>query len=180
MLEIPGDDEVGDLVPGGRGDFARVEQFDFVRRVVALDVEPVMIGPHQAELDAAVVRGLQKPPLQGALKIWTVVVVIPVEDEGVDAVVGRRIDLLRHDLGIGFVGVSPDRSFGLFMAGKARLGLSNEVPLGEAGILGLVPTRIGVLAGIVIGGDGDFRHRRSGVARRNQQQHRCESQKNGE
>ena len=165
VLEIPRDDEVGDLVPGGRGDLAGVEQLDLVRRVVALDVEPVVIGPHQAELDAAVVRGLQKAPLQRALQVGAVVVVIPVEDEGIDAVVGGGVNLLGHDLGIGFVGVAPKRDLGLLMAREARLGLPDEVPLGEPGILGLVPPRVGMLAGIVIGGDGDFRSGGSRMAK---------------
>ena len=165
MLEVAGDDEVGDLVPRGPGNLAGIEQLDLVGGVVALNVIPVVVGPHEAELDAAVVRGLQEAAIEGALEVWAVVVVIPIEDEGVDAVVRGGLDLLGHDGGIRFVSVAPKGHLGLLMARETGLGLPDEVPLGETGILGLVPSRVGVLAGVVVRGDGDFRSRGSGTAR---------------
>ena len=62
-----------------------------------------MVGPHEGELDAAVVGRLEETLVNRAIEERAVVVVIPVEDEGINAVVGGGGDLPGHDLRIGFV-----------------------------------------------------------------------------
>ena len=114
-----------------------------------------MLLPCPVLFHAARCASVSLPQRKRARPKRTVVVVIPVEDKGIDSIIGGRIDLLGHYPGIRLVRVAPQRDFGLLVSGEARLGFPDEVPLGEPGILRLVPARIGVLARVVIGGNGD-------------------------
>jgi len=83
---------------------------------------------------------------------------IPIEDEGVDAMVGGGIDFFGHDLRIGFVLVSPERDLGLLVAGKPRLGRFEQFPFAPALALGLLVARIiRVVLAEVITGHGHLR-----------------------
>jgi len=71
------------------GDGARVPQ----GRVVASsgkDVNEIMIGPHQGELDAVAIRGLQKALAQAAIRKASVIVAIPVKQDGGGSVIIPR------------------------------------------------------------------------------------------
>ena len=87
-----------------------------------------------------------------------VVVVVPVEDERIDAVVGGGGDLLLHDFRIRFIGVSPERHVGLVVAGETRFGRLDQFPFGPALALVLLVARIaGVVVAEIVTGDGDPR-----------------------
>ncbi len=157
VLEVSGDDQVANFVPGRGRDFARIQQLEIViGGIVALDVIPVMVRPHEGELHAGVVGGVEKTFVQRIVEIRSVIVIIPVEDKGIHAVVGSGGDFLRHDFGLRFVLITPKRRLGLHVSGKTRLGGFDFIPLREAGILVFVPARIRMRAGIIIGGNGDW------------------------
>ena len=145
---------VGDGFPGRLVDGARIEQLAGIGRVVALDVIPIVVRPHDREAEPVVVGSLEESPVQRAFKIRAVVVMIPIEDERFEPMVCGRIDLAGHHQGIRFILVAPERNLGLQLTGKTRPGAADQIPLGETRILGLVPTRMRMRAGIVVGRDG--------------------------
>jgi len=91
------------------------------------DVAQVVVAPQQRELHPVVVRSLQEAFLQRRAEVFVArhlgfVVEIPVEDEDVEAVVGRRVDFLLHHLGAILVPVAPCRDFRLLVSVEHRLG----------------------------------------------------------
>ncbi len=119
-----------------------------------MDVHPVVVGPHQRELHAAVVRRAEEALVQPTLQERAILVVVPIEQEDVDPVVGGRGDLARHGLWVGFILVAPSRHARLVMAGEARLGALDQLPLGPArAVRGLV-ARVDVVVGEIVAGDG--------------------------
>ncbi len=157
MLEIALDHEVGDHIEAGTADRAGVEQrraLDRPAQLGRMDVHPVVVGPHQRELHAVVVRRAQEAFVQPSLQERAILVVVPIEQEDVDPVIGGRGDLARHGLRVGFILVAPGRHARLAMAGEARLGALDQLPFGPARpVRGLV-ARVDVVVGEVVAGDG--------------------------
>ena len=151
---------IGDLLPGRFIDCARIEELAGISRIVALNIIPVVIRPHDREVDPFVVGSLEESPVQRPLEIGPVVVVIPIENERIESMIGRRVDLSGHHQWIGFVLVSPERRVGLLVPGKPRARFADKIPFGEARIFRFVPSRMWVRAGIVIRGNGDVRRSR--------------------
>ena len=132
-----------------------------------MDVGPIVIGPHQAELHPAVVGGLEIAQIEAAVEERAVVVVVPIEDEGVDGVVGGGVDLAGHHLRVRLVLVAPERHVRLLMAGKAGPGRLDQLPLRPAAALGLFVARLaGMVVGEIVAGHGDFRRLRGPGVRR--------------
>src|ERR1017187_5140285 len=99
-----------------RQDTSGVEQFLRRTSAVGMDVEPIVVCPHQREIQPPIVPRLQKAMIDGTVQEWTVVVVVPVENERVDAMVCGRGYLLRHHRRVGFVRVSPKRNVWLVVS----------------------------------------------------------------
>ena len=98
-----------------------------------------------------------------------VVVVIPVENENVDPVVGCRVDLTGHLRRVFFVGISPGRHFGLLLAVETGTGFLDQFPFGPAVALEAVVTSVvGVVIREIVAGYRDpvgvFRLFRRGAA----------------
>lgn len=97
-----------------------------------VDVEPVVVGPHEAEFELVDVRGSQEAVIQAVFEKRAVIVVIIVEDEVIDAVRGGVFDLLRHNGGVRFVGVAEDGHFGLAVARETRRHRLDQLPFAPA------------------------------------------------
>ena len=154
---------VADLLEILRRHRAGIKDLAFGAAPVGMDFQPVVVGPHEGELQARVVLGLQETQVNRPIEKRAVVVVIPIEDERIDAVVGGGGDFLCHDLRVGFIGVSPERHVRLVMAGEARAGCLDQFPLGPILALALHVARIArvVVAEVVTRhGDRRFRTRR--------------------
>ncbi len=106
-------------------DFAGIEQFDRLGGVVPLNIIPVMIGPHQGKPDAVIVAGFEKTFIQCPFEIRAVVIIIPVENKGIHAIVGGGVNLFGHHIRVGFILIPPGRHPGLLVASKSRLGFAN-------------------------------------------------------
>ena len=129
---------------------AGIEQFA-VGAAARMDVHPVVIGPHQAELDPVDVPRREKSLIEAVLQKGSVVVIVVVEDEIVDAVVGGGGDLPLHDLRERFIDISPQRPERLMVPLKAGKRLLHQLPLAPAGAvhLGVSPVVAVVVREIV-------------------------------
>ena len=112
-----------------------------------MDVDPVVVGPHQTEAQTVVVGRRHERILQRSLEERAVIIVIPIENEGIDPVVGRGIDLARHDGRIGFILVAPERDLGLLVPGKTGPGGFDQFPFGPAATF---ERRVARIAGVVV------------------------------
>ena len=92
----------------------------------------VVVGPHQIELHAAVVARLEKPVVQARLQKRQPVVPVPVVDEDVDAVIGRRGDLHLHHVAVRLIDVAPKREARLVMPLELGRVLHHRLPLADA------------------------------------------------
>ena len=156
MLEVSRDDQVADFVPRCGRNLAGIKQLKIVvSRIIALDIIPVMVCPHEGEFHAGVVGYVEKTFVQRVIEIRPVVVIIPVEDKGIHPVIGGGGDFLRHDFGFRFILIAPDRRVGLDVPGKTRLGGFDLIPFRKAGIFIFVPAWVGVRAGIIVSRHGD-------------------------
>ena len=163
------DNQVADLVERFGRHPSRIEDFLFVAFRVGVDVEPVVIGPHQREFQFFGIRRFQEAFVQRAVQERPVVVVIPVENENVDPVVGCRVDLTGHLRRVFFVGISPGRHFGLLLAVETGTGFLDQFPFGPAVALEAVVTSVvGVVIREIVAGYRDpvgvFRLFRRGAA----------------
>ena len=145
--EIIPDDVIADIGKGFRRDAAGIKDLVSVAAMERLDVQPVMVRPHKGELEPFMVGRLQKSTVNRTIQKWTVVVVIPVEEEGADAVVGGSVDFIGHDRRISFVLVAPQGHVRLEVSGKSRLGIPDQFPFRPVRALGLHVARV---AGMVI------------------------------
>ncbi len=156
VLEVILNEVIAKFWKTGGGDLPRKQQLLRCAAFVGVNLQPIVVRPHEGELQALVIGRLEKAPVDWAFQVRAVIVVVPIEDEGVDAVIGGGGDFLRHHLGIGFIAVSPQRYFGLLVAGKARFGGLDQLPLGPISPLHSRVARIaGVIVAKVITGDGD-------------------------
>ena len=129
---------------------AGIEQFA-VGAAARMDVYPVVIGPHQTELDPVDVPRREESLIEAVLQKGSVVVIVVVEDEVVDAVVGGGGDLPLHDLRERFIDISPQRPERLMVPLKAGKRLLHQLPLAPAGAvhLGVSPVVAVVVREIV-------------------------------
>lgn len=70
----------------------------------------------------------QEAPVEGGIEERLVIVSVLAEDEDVDAVSGRRVDLLRHDLPVGTIPIAPERHPRLAMTGELIRSLAHGLP----------------------------------------------------
>ena len=57
-----------------------------------MDVNPVVVGPHEGKIDPIDVAGLEEPLLQTTLKKRPILVVVPVKNKMIDAMLrGREV-----------------------------------------------------------------------------------------
>ncbi len=158
MGEVAFDEDADDLLPARPRDRAGIEQ---ARRVGGaalaqlgrVDVYPVVVGPHQREFQAVAVRRAQEAHIQRPFEERPILIVVPVEEEGRHAVIGRRGDLAAHHGGVALVLLAPQRGARLAVAGEARLGAPGQLPLGPAGAVDARVARVGVVGREVVAGD---------------------------
>ena len=157
MPEIALDDHVGHALPGRRRDGSRVKQLRASEqrlRARRMDVDPVMVGPHEGELDALIVFGVQVAALEAVLQKGAVVVIVPVKDKGVDAVFRGGFYFFGHHLWIGFILVAPQRRLWLLVTGESRPRVFDQLPLAPLfAETGAVSGVAGMVVWKIVGGD---------------------------
>ena len=135
---------------------ARVEQLLRFAVRGRMNLDPVVIGPHQPEADVVHVRGLQEPFVEATVQKRHAVVAIPVEQHHVDAVRRGGLDLTGHHGRVLLVGIAPQWDLGLVVPLEARLRLAHEFPLAPAlALVELVERVSGVVVRKIITGDRD-------------------------
>ena len=63
----------------------------FRAAAIGVDIDPVVVRPHESELQAVVVLRPQETLLQPPLEERTVVVVVPVEEKGIDFLIPQNV-----------------------------------------------------------------------------------------
>ena len=101
---------------------------------------------HQANLTARCCAEIAA--VEGSFEEGAVVVVVPVEDEDIEAVIGCRVDLLRHHGGIRLVAVAPEGYPRLQVSGEARSRLPDEFPF--APLRRALQARVAGIARVVV------------------------------
>ena len=179
MLEVRADDVVANPVEALRRHHAGIENLALGAALVGLNLLPIMVGPHEGELEARVVAGLEESDINGPVQERAVVVVVPVEDERIHAVVGGGGDFLLHDLRVRLVGVAPERHVRLMMAGEPRPGRLDQLPLRPIPALAFHVARVaGMVVAEVVTGHRDPRLRVS--PRRGGRGRRCRRDRHGD
>src|SRR5208282_3560604 len=115
---------------------------------VGLDVIPVVVGPHQREFQSLPIGGIQISLVERGVQEGAIVVVIPVKDKRIDAVVGGGVNLFGHHLRIGFIAVSPERDLWLIVPGETRLGIFDQFPFAPGCAFFF---RVSRIAGVIVG-----------------------------
>src|ERR1017187_2139848 len=82
-------------------------------------VRPVMVGPHQGELQPFAVGSLEEALIQRLLHESDAGIPIPVEQEDVDAVIRGQRYLTARPLGVGLVKAAPRGTQRLIVAREA-------------------------------------------------------------
>jgi len=90
-----------------------------------VDIDPVVIGPHEGKIDPIDVAGFEEALLQTTLKKRPVLVVVPVKEEVIDAMIRGRIDFFLHHFGLGLILMAPERNLGLLMVGESWGGVAD-------------------------------------------------------
>src|SRR6266508_5707930 len=149
-LEIALDDIVCHLIECRARDGAGILEHGWNMQFGWVDINPIMVGPHQSKLETTIVWGLQIAPFQASLQKGAIVIVIPVEDEIVDTMIGRCVDLPGEYGRVRFILIAPARGFRLLMARESRLTSLNELPFGPARAMGRLIPGIDVIQRAVI------------------------------
>ena len=157
MREVTVRDQVGDITKHLGRDLSRVEQLLAEVSPHRVDIDPVVIGPHQGEIDSIDVAGLEEPLLQTTLKKRPVLVVVPVKNKMIDAMIRGRIDFFLHHLGLGLILISPERNLGLLVVRKTWVGVADQLPLRPTRPVDLLVSWIDVVVGKVVTPDPDAR-----------------------
>ena len=146
------DDVRGHPLEGGAIDDAVLESTGIVvgRIVVREDVDQLVVGPHQREVDQLEVGRLEQSLVEGTREVGAVVVPVVVDEEAVDTVAMRELDVDGRLRRLGLVAIAE--------LGHARLTVPLEARPRRAEQLPLVPTlaeprcvaRVGVPVGKVV------------------------------
>ena len=128
MRKVALNKQAADFLESIRCHPAVIKQFIPVHTTARMNIQPVVIGPHAAEFNPVIIRCFQETFIKSALQKRPVIVIIPVKNKKVDAVISRCINFLRHYCGIGFIRVTPGRNKRLTMTGKARGGAFDQFP----------------------------------------------------
>ena len=155
MQEIAFDDEIGDGTKHLRRNQPGIKQLLAKAAPHRVDVDPIVIRPHQGKIDPVDISRLKKSLLKTALKERTVLIVIPIEDKMIDAVIHRRVDLLLHHLRVGFILMTPQWHLRLLVPRETRNGMPDQLPLGPTGAVDLCIAGIGVIVREVVAADPD-------------------------
>ena len=153
MREVTVRDQVGDITKHLGRDLSRVEQLLAEVAPHGVDIDPVVIGPHEGKIDPIDVTGLEEPLLQTTLKKRPVLVVVPVKNKMIDAMIHGRTDLFLHHFWTRFVFVPPERDLGLLVVRKTWVGVADQLPLRPARSVDLLITWINVVVGKVVTAD---------------------------
>ena len=115
-----------------------------------VDIDPVVIGPHQCKIDPIDIAGLEEALLQTTLKKRPVLVVVPVKEEVIDAMISGRIDLFLHHLGLGLILITPNWNLGLLMVVEAWGGVADQLPLRPAAAMNLLVPWVRMVVGKIV------------------------------
>src|SRR3546814_6284093 len=92
-------------------------------------VHPIVIRPHQRELEIGAVGRGEKSSFQSTFEVRTTLVPEVVENESVDAVRAREVDVVGHHLGIRLVFLAARGDARLLVFRVAGHGGSEDFPL---------------------------------------------------
>ena len=157
MREVTVCHQVSDITKHLGRDLSRVEQLLAEVAPHGVNVNPVVIGPHQGKIDPIDVAGLEKPLLQTSLKKRPVLVVVPVKNKMIDAMIRGRIDFFLHHLGLGLILITPNWHLGLLMVGEAWGSVADQLPLRPAGSMDLLVPWIRMIVGKIVTAHSDAR-----------------------
>ena len=132
MLEITLDGSGAETPEGLRTHNSRIEQRPAASRT-RMNVQPVVIRPHQSELQIPDIRRLQKTVVQTVFQKRTVVIIIIVKNKIVYTVFRRILNLTCHHRRIGFVGIAQQRTLRLPVAGETGSHRLDQFPFTPAG-----------------------------------------------
>ncbi|MPN21739.1 hypothetical protein SDC9_169119 [bioreactor metagenome] len=116
-------------------------------------INRIVVGPHQGKLQIVTVGRLQEPFLQAAFTICAVGKVIIVKNKRINPMIRRRFDFAAHVCRIGFVLISPQGNFGLFVSRKAGSRILHDTPLCPIFTMEPLIARIDVPIGKIVGTD---------------------------
>ena len=150
MREVTIRDQVSDITEHLGGDLSGMEQLLAEVAPHRVDIDPVVIGPHQGKIDPIDVAGLEEALLQTTLKKRPVLVVVPVKEEVIDAMISGRIDLFLHHLGLGLILITPNWHLGLLMVAEAWVGVADQLPLRPAGAMNLLVPWVRMVVGKIV------------------------------
>lgn len=122
-----------------------------------VNVGPVVVCPHQCELDAARLGSRHEPILKGALQVRSATVPVPVEEKRVHTVRRGHRDLVCHDGGIRLVLITAQRDARLLMTIPAWLGALYQFPLGPPCSMPVLISGVDMIIGKVVGADSRAR-----------------------
>ena len=120
------------------------------------DFDPIVIRPHERELDLVAIFRVEESVVDRPFKERTVVIVIPVKKEHVDAILRSGVDLLFHVARIRLVGIAPKRNLRLLMTFKSRFGILDKLPLRPAFAKALFIAFIKMVVAEIVGNDLDI------------------------
>src|SRR6476469_980926 len=118
MTEVVLDDILDHPFKSSTRGGALVEQRRWAGQLGRMDIDPVVIGPHQSELETPVVARLQKSTLTATGQERAILIPVPIEDKAVDAMVRRGVYLPGENCWIGLGIVAPGRYLRLYVVGE--------------------------------------------------------------
>ncbi len=132
MVEVAFNNRIGDLLKLLRCNCSRIEKGWRGRTLAGMDINPVVISPHQSKAECFSGDGGKESVVQAVRKEGAVRIMIIVEDEVINSMIPGRENFLLHDSRIGFVAVSPEGDFRLTVTGKTRTGRFDKLPFAPA------------------------------------------------
>ncbi len=116
-------------------------------------VIPILIGPHQTELDSILIGSAQVSRFQATIEERRTFIPIPIEDEVGDSGICGGLDLLLKDPWVRFILWSPSRFLRLMVPRELRLAALKDLPFGPPLPMNRLIPRIDVVVRKVIGTD---------------------------
>ena len=150
--EVGGDDVAREVLELRAADATVVdERISTLRIARRKDIHPVVVGPHERELDVEAVARAEEAALKRAFEIRAVLIPVVVEHEAVHPVRTREVDVASHHCGVRLILLTAGRYPGLGMPAEARAGVAQQLPLRPTRVEACVIARVGMVLGEVVG-----------------------------
>ena len=150
MGEVAVRDQVGDITKHLGRDLPGIEQLLAKIAPHGVDIDPVVIGPHEGKIDPIDVAGFEEALLQTTLKKRPVLVVVPVKKEVIDAMIRGHIDLFLHHLGLGLIFIAPRGDLGLLVVGETWGSVADQLPLRPAAAMDFLVPWVRMVVGEIV------------------------------